>query len=98
MANSNGKKKAGFICILDAYTLEIKKVAQVSKKPITTFCLSPDGSIIGFGTAELGLTVLEAKTLKVYILLHKREKDEGKENENDLLFWIYFLILFHDRF
>ncbi|CAO3616053.1 unnamed protein product [Cunninghamella blakesleeana] len=65
VANSNGKSKAGFICILDAYTLEIKKVVQVSKKPITTFCLSTDGSVIGFGNADLSLTLLEAKTLTV---------------------------------
>ncbi|CAO3591295.1 unnamed protein product [Absidia cylindrospora] len=65
VANGVGKSKGGFIVILDAHTLEVKKVQQVSKKPITTFCLSPDGSVIGYGCADFGISLLEASTLRV---------------------------------
>ncbi|KAI8331918.1 hypothetical protein BC941DRAFT_359755 [Chlamydoabsidia padenii] len=64
-ANGIGKTKGGFIVILDAHTLEIKSVRQVSKKPITTFCLSPDGSVLGYGAADFGISLLEASTLRV---------------------------------
>ncbi|ORZ23331.1 quinon protein alcohol dehydrogenase-like superfamily [Absidia repens] len=65
VANGIGKSKGGFIVILDAHTLEVKRVQQVSKKPITTFCLSPDGSVIGYGCADFEVSLLEASTLRV---------------------------------
>ncbi|CAO3597264.1 unnamed protein product [Absidia cylindrospora] len=65
VANGVGKSKGSFIIVLDAHTLEIKKVHQASKKPITTFCLSPDGSVIGFGSADFSISLLEASTLRV---------------------------------
>ncbi|ORZ23073.1 WD40-repeat-containing domain protein [Absidia repens] len=65
VANGIGKSKGSFIIVLDAHTLEIKKVQQASKKPITTFCLSPDGSVIGYGSADFSISLLEASTLRV---------------------------------
>ncbi|KAI8078799.1 quinon protein alcohol dehydrogenase-like superfamily [Halteromyces radiatus] len=65
VANGIGKSKGGFLVVLDAHTLEIKKVYQASKTPITAFCLSPDGSLIGYGAADFSISILEASTLRV---------------------------------
>lgn len=62
--------------VLDAHTLEVKQVRQVSKKPITTFCLSPDGSVLGYGSADFGISLLEAATLRVSE--KKKERQGGR--------------------
>ncbi|KAG0187031.1 hypothetical protein DFQ28_006950 [Apophysomyces sp. BC1034] len=65
LAVANSKKSAGYICVLDAYTLETIKLVKVSKKPITTFCVSNDGYVLAFGSADYSITLMDISTMKV---------------------------------
>ncbi|ORX48294.1 WD40 repeat-like protein [Hesseltinella vesiculosa] len=61
----NGVGKIGQICLLDPHTLEIKKTLMVSKKPVTAFCLSMDGSLVAVATADLSVSLYEATSLQL---------------------------------
>ncbi|KAI8060271.1 quinon protein alcohol dehydrogenase-like superfamily [Gongronella butleri] len=68
---SSGKQAGGYLCTLDHHTLDIAKVTRISKKPITAFCLSADGSILAIATADLAVSLYEANSL----MLLTRVKD-----------------------
>ncbi|GAA93784.1 uncharacterized protein L969DRAFT_92296 [Mixia osmundae IAM 14324] len=58
-----GDRKA-FVSIWDLKTWQLIKTRTISQTPVTSFDISPDGSMLAFGTAELAVGVLDAKTLR----------------------------------
>ncbi|KAI8888490.1 hypothetical protein K501DRAFT_291621 [Backusella circina FSU 941] len=65
-AVANGiTKPGGYIIQYDAYTLEPVKTVQVTKKQITAFCISQDGSVLAFASSDLSISLLNAGNLKV---------------------------------
>ncbi|KAI8924436.1 quinon protein alcohol dehydrogenase-like superfamily [Entophlyctis helioformis] len=60
----NAKSRKG--AFIQKYDLKEKKListTQVSPKPITAFALSTDGSLLAFGSSDLSVTVLTARSL-----------------------------------
>ncbi|KAG2182729.1 hypothetical protein INT44_005709, partial [Umbelopsis vinacea] len=61
--NSKSRDK-GTIIKFNAHTLEIVKTKKISGKPLTAFCVSKDGSIGAYASADLSIGVFDAMNLQ----------------------------------
>ncbi|KAJ8663652.1 hypothetical protein O0I10_000900 [Lichtheimia ornata] len=67
-------KSGGHLLKLDAYTLEVISNVKISKKPITSFCLSREGGMAVVATADFSVIIMDATTLRV---LHTVKEAHG---------------------
>ncbi|OAJ37341.1 hypothetical protein BDEG_21374 [Batrachochytrium dendrobatidis JEL423] len=63
-------RKSALIQKYDVATKKLVSTTPVSIKPITTFAMSIDGSILAFGSSDLSITVMKAKSLHVSSRVH----------------------------
>jgi len=63
VANSLKRNKT-FICKYNTKNWKLMTCKQVHNKPITSFAISPNGKLLGFGSADLSLGILSSDKLK----------------------------------
>ncbi|KAF9170922.1 hypothetical protein BGX21_008761 [Mortierella sp. AD011] len=63
--NNGEKKRKPFVCLWDTSNWTKIRSLTVGPKPITACALSPDGSLIAFGSEDLGIRICSGKTLQV---------------------------------
>ncbi|KAH8552146.1 WD40-repeat-containing domain protein [Umbelopsis sp. PMI_123] len=68
--NSKARNK-GTIIKLNSHTLDVVKTKKISNKPLTAFCVSKDGSIGSYASADLSIGVFD--TINLQRLLQVKE-------------------------
>ncbi|KAG4105749.1 WD40 repeat-like protein [Neocallimastix lanati (nom. inval.)] len=63
VANSLKRNKT-FICKYNTKNWKLMTCKQVHNKPITSFAISPNGRLLGYGSADLSLGILSSDKLK----------------------------------
>ncbi|KAG5457480.1 MAG: WD40-repeat-containing domain protein [Olpidium bornovanus] len=58
-------RRRGFICKWDTATWTLAAKAAVSKRAITALCVSSNGQLLGFGSQDLSVGVVDAATLRL---------------------------------
>jgi len=64
-SKSRGKKEptSSYVCKWDTTTWTVKRHRLVDSKPVTVFDVSSDGKLLAWGSSDLKIGVLDAKTL-----------------------------------
>lgn len=69
-----GKIRKGFVTAWDADSWDLIETRHVSDRPVTVFDVSPDGRFLAYGSSDLSIGVLDAKTLRpVLKILHAHD-------------------------
>jgi len=63
IANSLKRNKT-FVCKYNTKNWKLMTCKQVHNKPITSFAISPNGKLLGYGSADLSLGILSSDKLK----------------------------------
>jgi prolactin regulatory element-binding protein len=61
---NKGEKKA-FISVWDVDTWKLIRTRTVSKRPVTSFDISPDGKLLALGGSDLSITIFDAENVQV---------------------------------
>lgn len=68
------KIRKSFVTAWDADTWDLIETRHVSDRPVTVFDVSPDGKFLAYGSSDLSIGVLDAKTLRpVLKILHAHD-------------------------
>ncbi|KAJ1019913.1 hypothetical protein NDA16_004194 [Ustilago loliicola] len=68
------KIRKSFVTAWDAETWDLIETRHVSDRPVTVFDVSPDGKFLAYGSSDLSIGVLDAKTLRpVLKILHAHD-------------------------
>ena len=68
------KIRKSFVTAWDADTWDLIETRHVSDRPVTVFDVSPDGNFLAYGSSDLSIGVLDAKTLRpVLKILHAHD-------------------------
>ncbi|KAJ9478908.1 WD_REPEATS_REGION domain-containing protein [Pseudozyma hubeiensis] len=68
------KIRKSFVTAWDADSWELIETRHVSDRPVTVFDVSPDGKFLAYGSSDLSIGVLDAKTLRpVLKILHAHD-------------------------
>ncbi|SPO25997.1 uncharacterized protein UTRI_02271 [Ustilago trichophora] len=66
--------RKSFVTAWDADTWDLIETRHVSDRPVTVFDVSPDGNFLAYGSSDLSIGVLDAKTLRpVLKILHAHD-------------------------
>ncbi|TDL29463.1 WD40 repeat-like protein [Rickenella mellea] len=63
--------KRGYICRWDTVTWDVPKIRKAGEKGITCFDISPDGKLLGFGSADLTISLFDAQSLSPVLSILK---------------------------
>ncbi|KAF8665705.1 hypothetical protein AX16_000157 [Volvariella volvacea WC 439] len=61
----------GYICKWDTKSWTVEKTRKISDKALTCFDVSPDGRLLGFGSSDLSIGLLDANTLAPFVTILK---------------------------
>lgn len=68
------KIRKSFVTAWDADSWDLIETRHVSDRPVTVFDVSPDGRLLAYGSSDLSIGVLDAKTLRpVLKILHAHD-------------------------
>ncbi|EPQ30935.1 uncharacterized protein PFL1_01833 [Pseudozyma flocculosa PF-1] len=68
------KIRKSFVTAWDADSWDLIETRHVSDRPVTVFDVSPDGRLLAYGSSDLSVGVLDAKTLRPLVkILHAHD-------------------------
>ncbi|KAN0065378.1 hypothetical protein ACQY0O_001214 [Thecaphora frezii] len=68
------KVRKSFVTAWDADSWDLIETRHVSDRPVTVFDVSPDGKLLAYGSSDLSVGVLDAKTLRPILkILHAHD-------------------------
>lgn len=71
---AKAKIRKSFVTAWDADSWDLIETRHVSDRPVTVFDVSPDGKFLAYGSSDLSIGVLDAKTLRpVLRILHAHD-------------------------
>ena len=62
-------ERKAFITTWDTQSWNLIKTRTVAKKPVTSFDVSPDGRMLALGGADLSVSIFDAETIRVSLIL-----------------------------
>jgi len=72
--SSGGDTKKAFVSLWDSTTWKLVNTKTISQKPVTAFDISPDGELLAFGSSDLSVGILDARTLQPLLaILHAHD-------------------------
>lgn len=67
---NKNKNKKSFISCWDTLEWKLTKTRTIGNKPITSFDISEDGTLLAYGSSDLSIGILDSKTLRVSLIIH----------------------------
>ncbi|GAA5959381.1 hypothetical protein JCM3765_006585 [Sporobolomyces pararoseus] len=69
--NKKKNNKKSFISCWDTLSWKLTKTRTIGNKPITSFDISEDGSLLAYGSSDLSIGILDSKTLRPVLTILK---------------------------
>ncbi|GAA6008366.1 hypothetical protein JCM11491_004450 [Sporobolomyces phaffii] len=70
-SGANNKNKKSFVSLWDTRDWKLNKTRTVGMKPITSFDVSEDGTLLAYGSSDLSIGILDAFTLRPIMTILK---------------------------